>query len=358
MTRLEDTIACIQPLDAEAMRAAEAQQMQLTKPPKSLGRLESLSLQLAGIQGRVQPRIEHKAIAVMAADHGVTAEGVSAFPPEVTPAMVLNFAAGGAAINVLGRHVGARVLVTDVGVNADLSAAAGVRQAKVRMGTANMAVGPAMSREECLAAIEVGIALLEEEAARGLDLIATGEMGIGNTTAASAVLAALTGRPAGGVTGRGTGISQASLAAKVAVIERALAANQPSRDDPIDVLAKVGGLEIAAMTGVFLGAAAHRVPVVMDGFISAAAALAAVRLCHECVDYILPSHVSIEVGHQAVLEELGLVPLFDLQMRLGEGTGAALAMSIIEAAAKILSEMATFDSAGVAGDPNTAAVDL
>jgi len=355
---LTETISRIRPLDAEAMRAAEARQMQLTKPPKALGRLESLSIHLAGIKGLALPTIQHKAIAVMAADHGVTAEGVSAFPPEVTPAMVLNFAAGGAGINVIGRHVGARVIVTDVGVNADLSAAEGIRHRKIRMGTANMAQGPAMTREECLAAIEVGIELVEEEAQRGLDIIATGEMGIGNTTAASAVIAALTGENVERVTGRGTGIRAEALPAKVAVIERALAVNAPDSQDPVDVLAKVGGLEIAAMTGVYLGGAAARVPVVMDGFISAAAALAAVRLCHECVDYILPSHVSIEAGHQVVLDELGLTPLFDLQMRLGEGTGAALSMSIIEAAARILSEMATFESADVAGDPSAADGDL
>ena len=355
---LAETISRIRPLDAEAMRAAEARQMQLTKPPKALGRLESLSIHLAGIKGSALPTIQHKAIAVMAADHGVTAEGVSAFPPEVTPAMVLNFAAGGAGINVIGRHVGARVIVTDVGVNADLAAAEGIRHRKIRMGTANMAQGPAMTREECLAAIEVGIELVEEEAQRGLDIIATGEMGIGNTTAASAVIAALTGENVERVTGRGTGIRAEALPAKVAVIERALAVNAPDSQDPVEVLAKVGGLEIAAMTGVYLGGAAARVPVVMDGFISAAAALAAVRLCHECVDYILPSHVSIEAGHQVVLDELGLTPLFDLQMRLGEGTGAALSMSIIEAAARILSEMATFESAGVAGDPSAADGDL
>ena len=355
---LERTIAAIGPLDTDAMRAAEARQVQLTKPPKSLGRLETISIRLAGIQGKAQPRIQDKVIAVMAADHGVTAEGVSAFPAEVTPAMVLNFAAGGAAINVIGRHVGARVVVTDVGVNADLSAAVGVRQRKVRMGTANMAVGPAMSREECLQAIAAGIEVVEEELAKGLDIIATGDMGIGNTTASSAVIAVLTGQPVGRVTGRGTGITKEALPGKIAVIEKALAVNKPDAADAVDVLAKVGGLEIAALTGVFLGGAAHRVPVVMDGFISAAAALAAVRLCHECVDYILPGHVSIEIGHQVVLEELGLIPLFDLEMRLGEGTGAALSMSIIEVAARILSEMATFESAGIAGDPNEADAEL
>ncbi len=346
-------LAAIQPLDQAAMRSAEERQLQLTKPPRALGRLETLSIQLAGIQGRPLPSIEHKVIAVMAADHGVTAEGVSAFPAEVTPAMVLNMVAGGAGINVIGRHVGARVVVTDVGVNADLSGAA-IRHRKVRMGTANMAEGPAMSRDETLRAVETGIAVVEDELRDGLDIVATGEVGIGNTTAASAVIAALTGRPVAEVTGRGTGISPEALLVKVRVIEKSLAVNAPDASDPIDVLAKVGGLDIAAMTGVFLGGAAHRVPVVMDGFISAAAALAAARLSHECVNYILPSHVSIEKGHQVVLDELGLVPLFDLEMRLGEGTGAALSMSIVEAAARILCEMATFESAGVAGDPSAA----
>ncbi len=356
--QLAQTIARIQPLDRAAMSAAEARQAQLTKPPRALGRLEALSIQLAGISAKPRPRLEHKVVAVMAADHGVVAEGVSAFPAEVTPAMVMNFVAGGAAINVLCRQIDARVVVTDVGVNADLSAAAGVRQRKVRMGTADMALGPAMTRAEALQAIGVGIDLVDEELRAGLDIIATGDMGIGNTTASSAVIAALTGLPVVKVTGRGTGITVEALAGKVAVIEKALAVNEPDPSDPVDVLAKVGGLEIAALTGVVLGAAANRVPVVMDGFISAAAVLCAVRLCHEAVDYILPSHVSIEIGHQAVLDELGLIPLFDLEMRLGEGTGAALAMGIIEAAARILDEMATFESAGVAGDPNEADSDL
>ena len=355
---LNRTIDRIPPLDADAMRAAEARQLQLTKPPKALGRLETLSIQLAGITGEPLPSFQDKVIAVMAADHGVVAEGVSAFPAEVTPAMVMNFVVGGAAINVIGRHVRARVLVTDVGVNADLSAAEGVRQKKVRKGTANMAQGPAMTRDEALQAIAVGIELVGQEAAGGRSLVATGDMGIGNTTASSAIIAALTGRPVAEVTGRGTGIAKDALPHKVATIEKALAVNEPDPSDPVDVLAKVGGLEIAALTGVFLSGAAHRVPVVMDGFISAAAALAAARLCHEVVDYILPSHVSIEIGHQAVLDELGLIPLFDLQMRLGEGTGAALSMSIIEAAAKILAEMATFESAGVVGDPTEVDAEL
>ena len=350
MPNLMKIIQNIRPLDSKAMAAAEARQGCLTKPPQALGRLESLSIHLAGITGKARPTFEQKVIAVMAGDHGVVGEGVSAFPAEVTPQMVYNFLAGGAAINVLGRHVGARVVVTDVGVASDLSGAVGVRHKNVRQGTANMAVGPAMTRDEAIRAFEVGIELVEEELANGLDLIATGEMGIGNTTPSSAIIAAFTGLPVARVTGRGTGISEQALDLKIQVIERALAVNQPNDSDPFDVMMKVGGLEIAAMSGVMLAAAAHRIPVVMDGFISGAAALTACRLCPAVRDYILPSHVSVEVGHHVVFAELGLTPLFDLEMRLGEGTGAALAMSIIEASAKILNEMATFESAGVTGE--------
>ena len=350
MSTLMSTIEKIAPLDVEAMEAAEARQGILTKPPQALGRLESLSIHLAGITGKPQPTFPNKVIAVMAGDHGVVAEGVSAFPAEVTPQMVYNFLAGGAAINVLGRHVGGRVVVTDVGVASDLAGTVGVRHKKVRAGTANMAKGPAMTREEAIQAIEVGIELVEEELANGLDIVATGEMGIGNTTPSSAMIAAFTGLPVSSVTGRGTGISEQSLKLKVQVIEKALELNKPDANDPIDVLAKVGGLEIGAMAGVMLAAAANRIPVVMDGFISGAAALTASRLCPTVRDYILPSHVSVEIGHQMVFAQLGLTPLFDLEMRLGEGTGAALAMSIIDASAKILCEMATFESAGVSGE--------
>lgn len=354
MSDLRTTIERIGPLDERAMRDAEERQLRLTKPPKALGRLETLSIQLAGITGDVTPVFADKVVAVMAGDHGVTAEGVSAFPAEVTPAMVANFAAGGAAINVIGRHVGARVVVTDVGVAADLSGLQTIRHRKVRMGTANMAQGPAMSRDEAERAVAVGLELVDEAVSEGAAMVATGEMGIGNTTAASAVIAALTSCPVGDVTGRGTGIAKDLLPHKVAVIEKALQVNAPDPGDPLDVLARVGGLELAAMSGVMLACAARRVPVVMDGFISAASALAAARFCPAARDYILPSHVSIEIGHQKVLDELGLVPLFDLEMRLGEGTGAALSMSILDAAAKTLAEMATFESAGVAGDPGEA----
>jgi nicotinate-nucleotide--dimethylbenzimidazole phosphoribosyltransferase len=347
-TMLDLSINKIGPLDEDAMRAAAARQLTLTKPTNALGRLETISIHLAGITGQVTPAFPDKVVAVMAADHGVTAEGVSAYPAEVTPGMVANFAAGGAAINVFSRHIGARVIVTDVGVNADISGLVGVRHRKIRMGTANMALGPAMTREEAVRAVEIGIELVDEAVGEGASMFATGEMGIGNTTAASAVIAALTGRPVAEVTGRGTGIELDALPHKIAVIEKALRVNQPDASDPLDVLTKVGGLEIAALTGVFIASAAWRRPVLMDGFISAAAAMAAVRLCPAAAPYILPSHVSVEVGHQVVLNELGLVPLFDLQMRLGEGTGAVLAMGLVDAAAKTLAEMATFESAGVA----------
>ncbi len=350
MANLQKTIQQIKPVDTRAMAAAEARQGTLTKPPLALGKLESLSIKLAGITGKAIPTFANKVIAVMAGDHGVVAEGVSAFPAEVTPQMVFNFVAGGAAINVLGRHVGARVIVTDVGVATDFAGSAGIRHKKVRMGTANMAVGAAMTREEAIKAIEVGIELVEEEIKNGLDIIATGEMGIGNTTPSSAIIAAFTGLPAVQVTGKGTGITDSALTLKCQIIEKALALNKPDASDPIDVMAKVGGLEIAAMTGVILAAAANRIPVVMDGFISGAAALTAYRLSANVRDYILPSHVSVEIGHKVVFTELGLNPLFDLDMRLGEGTGAALAMSIIDAAAKILAEMATFESAGVSSE--------
>jgi nicotinate-nucleotide--dimethylbenzimidazole phosphoribosyltransferase len=347
MSDLYTTIAAIQPLDAAAMTAATARQGMLTKPPLALGRLEALSIQLAGITGNPLPTLARKAVAVMAGDHGVTAEGVSAFPSEVTPQMVYNFVAGGAAINVLARQAGARVVVTDVGVAGGLDGLDGVRHCNVRRGTANMAAGPAMTRDEALQAFQVGIDLVDELAADGLDILATGEMGIGNTTPSSAIIAALTGLPAARVTGRGTGISDDGLALKVRVIERALALNAPDRDDPVDVMAKVGGLEIAAIAGAMLACAARRIPVVMDGFISGAAALIAARLCRAMADYILPSHLSVEIGHQVVFAELGLTPLFDLQMRLGEGTGAVIGMLLADSAARTLCEMATFESAGV-----------
>ena len=314
------------------MAAARARQDVLTKPQGALGRLEEISIRLAGMTGQAVPRIGRKVVVVFAADHGVTAEGVSAYPAEVTPQMVANFASGGAAINVLARHVGADVRVVDMGVG---------------QPTGNIARGPAMSRERAVACVERGIAAANEEIDAGATLLATGDMGIGNTTASSAVVAAITGHPVRQVTGRGTGVSDEQFERKVAIIEQALRLNEPDPNDGLDVLAKVGGFEIAGIAGLILGGAARRVPVLVDGFISGAGQLVAAKLCPSAMDYTFAAHRSVEVGHTIVLNQLGQLPLLSLDMRLGEGTGAALAMSIVEAAAKILAEMATFGDARV-----------
>lgn len=347
MTLLTDTINHIGPLDDQAAAAARRRQDTLTKPAGSLGRLEELSIRIAGMTGRERPRLTKPAVIVMAADHGVARQGVSAFPPEVTPQMVLNFLRGGAAINVLARHVGAQVIVVDIGVAADLPSHPELVSRKLAYGTADFSQEPAMSLELARQAIEVGIACANEAIDNGVDLLATGEMGIANTTAASAVVAAITERPAAEVTGRGTGIDDTALARKIAVIEQALALYRPNPRDGLDVLAKVGGLEIGGLAGVILGAAARRVPVVIDGFISGAAALIAATLAPAATNYMIAGHRSVERGHVAVYSHLDLQPLLDLNMRLGEGTGAVLAMSICQAACKVLDEMATFAEAGV-----------
>jgi nicotinate-nucleotide--dimethylbenzimidazole phosphoribosyltransferase len=344
---LEQTIKAIHPLDAAAMEAARARQNRLTKPPGSLGRLETISIQIAGITGQARPVIEHKAVITCAGDHGVTAQGVSAYPQEVTAQMAANFLGGGAAINVLARHVGARVVVVDAGVATNLEPQPGLVIKKIARGTADMTQGPAMSREQAIQAIEVGIETLEDEITRGLSIVAIGDMGIGNTTPSSAIAAAITGHPVADVTGRGAGINDEQLAHKVAVIEKALAVNQPDPHDGLDVLSKVGGFEIGAIAGVILGAAAHRVPVVLDGFISTAGALIAGELTPLAREYMIAAHASVEIGHRAMLEHLGLSPCLDFDLRLGEGTGAVLVISIVEAACKVLDEMATFESAGV-----------
>ena len=344
---IETLINRIQPLDPAAMSAARVRQDVLTKPQGSLGRLEALAIQVAGITRQARPKIEHKVVAVMAGDHGVAAEGVSAFPQEVTPQMVLNFLAGGAAINVLARHVGARVLIVDMGVACDIPAHPDLLVKKVAYGTHNIATGPAMTRQQAEQAILTGAAIVEAEISRGLDILATGDMGIGNTTPSAAIAAAITGKPAGEICGRGTGVDDAGLKRKTSAVERALQVNQPNPADGLDLLAKVGGFEIGGLAGAILGAAANRRPVVIDGFISTAAALVAVTLAPQVRDYLIAAHTSQELGHRLMTEWLGLVPLLDLQMRLGEGTGAALAISLVEAACKILDEMATFGEAGV-----------
>ncbi len=345
--RLFEATASIGPLDAAAMRAAQERQARLTKPRHSLGRLERVATQIAGITGTPRPCLERRAVVVMAGDHGVAAEGVSAYPTTVTAQMVRNFARGGAAINVLARQVDARVVVVDIGVAAELPTDLPILHRKVAPGTANLAVGPAMTRQQMLGALAVGLDVVEEEVGRGLDVVCLGEMGIGNTTAASAIVAVMTRRRVADVTGRGTGIDEETWRRKVAVIERALRVNRPDPNDPLDVLAKVGGLEIAGLVGVVLAAAARRIPVVVDGFIATAAVLVAAGLSPAAQPYLLAAHRSLEAGHQAALGHLELEPLLTLDLRLGEGTGAALALSLVDAALALLDQMATFDEAGI-----------
>ncbi len=344
---LESTIQNIQPLDKNAMSLARVRQETLTKPAGSLGRLEELSIQLAGIQGKSRPQIKQKAIVVMVADHGVVAEGTSAYPQEVTGQMVLNFIRGGAAINALSRQVGARVIVVDIGIAGKTSSFMGILRHKVAPGTRNMCKGPAMTIGEATEAITAGIEVVKTEINKGLDIIGTGEMGIGNTTASSAICSVFTGKTAAEVTGRGTGLDDKQLQHKIEVINKALDLNKPETGRPLEVLAKVGGLEIGGLAGVMLGAAANRVPVMVDGFISGAAALIATGLCPQVKDYLIAAHLSFEPGHKIMMEYLGLKPLLDLDMRLGEGTGAALGISLAEAACRTLNEMATFAEAGV-----------
>jgi nicotinate-nucleotide--dimethylbenzimidazole phosphoribosyltransferase len=346
MTLLEQTRASISPVDRDAAAQAQSRLDRKTKPRGSLGRLEELACRLAAVYGTAEPALPPRAVVVMAADHGVAEEGVSAYPQEVTGQMVKNFLTGGAAINVLARQHGARVVVADLGTKHPVELPQ-VRDCRLGPGTANFARGPAMSRDTAVRGLEIGIGLAGELSAEGVGLLGAGDMGIANTTASSAITAVLTGRPPARVTGRGTGIDDDRLRLKVDAIERALRVNRPDAADPIDVLAKVGGFEIAGLAGVMLGAAAHRVPVLLDGFITGAAALIAVGLCPAAGDYLIASHRSVEPGHQAILAHLGLRPLLDLDLRLGEGTGAVLAMSLAEAALRILREMATFEAAGV-----------
>jgi nicotinate-nucleotide--dimethylbenzimidazole phosphoribosyltransferase len=333
--------------DQGSAEQARLHQDQLTKPPGSLGVLEELSIQLAGIQGKPTPSVTRKLVIVMAGDHGVVRAGVSAYPADVTYQMVLNFLKGGAAINVLARQVNARVVVVDMGVAADIPDTPGLVQRKVAHGTRNFALEPAMTPEQAEQALQAGIEVATQEIHNGIDLIATGDMGIGNTTASTAIAAAITGLPVADLTGRGTGLDDEGLIRKIAIIEGALQRHKPDPFDAFDVLCKVGGFEIAGLAGVIIGSAARRVAVVVDGFISGAAALIAVGLVPQVRPFLIASHRSVEIGHRTVLEKLGLRPLFDLNLRLGEGTGAVLAFSLIEASTRILAEMATFTEAGV-----------
>ncbi len=345
--------AAVESLDGEAMAAARARQARLTKPAGSLGRLEDLAVQVAGVQCRAVPRLAHRAIVVLAADHGVAAEGVSAYPQAVTAQMVANFLAGGAAINALARQVDARLVVVDVGVAAELPAADALWSAPIARGTANLARGPAMTRAQAEAAIAVGIEVVEHEAARGLDAVVLGDMGIGNTTAGAALVAALCERPPREVVGRGTGIDDAGWARKVEVVERGLACNRPDPADPLGVLAALGGFEHAGLVGVALAAAARRALVVVDGLAAAVAALVAARLCPAVREYFVAGHASVEPGQRTALAALGLAPMLDLGLRLGEGTGGALALQVVDAALRLHAEMATFAQAGVAERPGS-----
>jgi nicotinate-nucleotide--dimethylbenzimidazole phosphoribosyltransferase len=345
LSRLLDTIP---PRDESAAAAARRHLDTLTKPPGSLGRLEDLATALAALRGGT-PRVDAPAVFVFAADHGVVTEGVSAYPQSVTAQMVDNFVAGGAAINVLARQAGARVIVADFGVRGPTGGGAALVRCPFGSGTRNMAREAAMSREQAVGAIEAGAALAEQAADAGADFFATGEMGIGNTTAAAAITAAITDAPIEHVTGRGTGVDEATWQHKVEVIRRALALHRPDASDGLAVLAAVGGFEIAGLVGVVLAAAARRIPVAIDGFIAASAALIAATLAPSSRAAMFAAHRSAEPGHTVALAHLGLTPYLDLGLRLGEGTGAALFIHLARAAARIHGEMATFKSAGVDG---------
>src|SRR5215471_14163906 len=347
MNTLEEICQAIKPVDARWLTAARLRHLNLTKPPGSLGHLEEIGVRMAAIAETVTPSVQKKRIYVTAADHGVTSQGVSAYPREVTHQMVFNFLRGGAAINVLARHCGIEVEVVDAGVDYDFPVSPGLVSRKIMAGTHNMTQGPAMSRAQALQAISTGIDLAGLAKEDGVQLVGVGEMGIGNTTAASAITSSLTGTKSDAVTGRGTGVDDEMLLRKRRAIRTALEVNQPRGRDAVDVLHKVGGLEIGVMMGIILGCAAARIAVVADGFISTAAAALAVAACAGMRDYLFIAHLSAEQGHRALLEYIGGRPILDLGMRLGEGTGAALAMHLIEASTRILSEMATFQEAGV-----------
>lgn len=348
LDKLKAILEKIKPIDPLLLHDTQLRLDNLTKPKGSLGKLEEFAKRIVAITGKKNPSLDKKVIVTMAGDHGVTEEGVSAYPSAVTAQMVYNFLRGGAGVNVLARRIGARVIVVDMGVAEDLEPHPELIIRKIVKGTNNFTKGPAMTREQAIQAIETGIEIVEDALSKdGIDIIGTGEMGIGNTTPSSAITAVFTEQPVNRVTGRGTGIDDATYERKISVIEKALEVNMPDQNDPIDVLSKVGGFEIGGLVGVTLAGAANRIPVVIDGFISSAAGLIAVELKPEAKDYIFSAHASVEIGHRAILEKMGLLPILDLKMRLGEGTGAALAMGLIDAGVKILNEMASFDEAGV-----------
>lgn len=361
MELLNDALKKIKAVDRHWHEIAQRHLDNLTKPLGSLGRLEEFARRLVAITENKSPVLDKKVIFTFAGDHGITEEGVSAYPKEVTQQMVFNFLRGGAGINVLARHAGAEVVVVDIGVDHDFGNPPSPPFTKVGMGglfvsmkvisgTKNFTKSPAMTRDEAIRCLEVGIELANGYAKKGYKIFGTGEMGIGNTTPSSAIAAVLTGKSVSEVTGRGTGITEESLKRKIMVIERGIEFNNPNPSDPIDVLSKVGGAEIGGIAGLVLGAASNRIPVVIDGFISTAGALIAYCIEPTVRDYMFAAHNSVEIGHKAMLDKMGLKPILDLDLRLGEGTGAALAMLIIEAGLRIYKEMATFSEAGVSNE--------
>lgn len=347
MNKIDEAIKNITSLDYNLMNLTQNRLDNLTKPQGSLGRLEELAKLIVGITGKENPEFKNKVIFTLAGDHGITEEGVSAYPKEVTAQMVYNFLKGGAGINILAKHIGARVVVADLGIAEELKPHPNLVIKKINYGTKNMAKGPAMTKAEAIKAIEEGIGIFEDEFKNGIDIIGIGEMGIGNTTPSAAITAALTKKSVEDVTGKGTGIDEQGLKNKIRVVKEALRLNKPNASDAIDVLAKVGGFEIGGLTGIILAASSKKIPVVIDGFISGAAALVAYHLEPKTKDYMIAAHCSAEKGHRIILEHIGLRPLLDLDLRLGEGTGAALGISIIEASIKILTQMATFENASV-----------
>ncbi len=349
MTLLNQTIASIpKTLDEDTFKAAKERLANQAKPAKSLGIMEDISARLAAIKGTINVQLTNKRIVTCAGDHGVTQEGISLFPADVTPQMVYNFAAGGASVNVIGNHAGAIVKAADLGVNHDFDPDLQIFHKKIRHGTANFTKEPAMTRAEAIQSIEAGIEIVNElEAEQRVDLLGTGDMGIGNTTPSSAIIAAFSGINVEKLTGRGTGIDDAALANKVKVIKTGLDLHQPDPKDPIDVLSKVGGLEIGGLAGLVLGAAARGIPVICDGLISTAGALIACELAPYAKNYLFASHKSVEVGHTFMHQRLGLEPLIDLQFRLGEGTGAAVCMELLDLSTRILADIKTFEEVGI-----------
>lgn len=343
--KLKETIENIKPPDKTLIEKTQKRLDSLIKPLGSLGRLEEIARNIVLMTGKEHPHLKNKVIFTLAGDHGVTEEGISAFPKEVTSQMVYNFIRGGAGINVLARHIGAKVIVVDMGVASLLKIEnINFKDKKINYGTKNFTKGPAMTRDEAISSIQAGIELVEEELENGIDIIGTGDMGIGNTTPSSAITAFITGKEIKEVTGRGTGIDDNKLKAKIEAIEKAIKVNRPNIDDPIDILSCLGGFEIGGIVGILLAGARYKIPVIIDGFISGAASLIADKISSLSKAYWFAGHTSQEPGHKAQIEYLGLEPILDLKMRLGEGTGACLSMSIIDASCKILNEMATFSS--------------